>query len=72
MAIPEPLLLGGSVIGFAAASFAVFVGVSYIELQSKIQRQIETGEEPYQLKVEKRRLPKQKKEKKSKGARRMQ
>lgn len=63
MAIPEPLLLGGSVIGFAAASIAVFVGVSYIELQSKIQQQIQSGETPYELKVEKRKIPKQKKNK---------
>jgi hypothetical protein len=65
MPIPEPVLLGGSIIGFAAAAFTTFVAVSYLELQEKIKNQVAMGEEPYELKVERRKKPKQKKSKSS-------
>lgn len=52
MPIPEPLLLGGSIVGIAGALWATFVGVSYLEVKSKIDRQIAVGEEPYELRAE--------------------
>lgn len=61
--MPEPLLLGGSIIGILAASAATFVGVSYLEVRDKINQQITAGEDPYELKVEEkqRKKPPQKK-----------
>ncbi|KAH7624114.1 hypothetical protein NADE_008926 [Nannochloris sp. 'desiccata'] len=62
MPLPEPLILGGSIIGFAAASVATFITVSYLEVKDKINNQIISGEDPYELQVEKqRKKPAQKK-----------
>lgn len=59
----EPLLLGGAILGIAAATYATFVTVSYLEVKDKIDRQIASGEDPYELQVEQkpRKKPAQKK-----------
>jgi len=62
MPLPEPLILGGSIIGFAAASVATFITVSYLEVKEKINNQAIAGEDPYELQIEKqRKKPAQKK-----------
>jgi hypothetical protein len=63
MPLPEPLILGGSILGFAAASVATFITVSYLEVKDKINNQIIAGEDPYELQVEQkqRKKPGQKK-----------
>lgn len=68
MPVPEPLLLAGSIAGIAGLTFATFVGVSYLEVRDKINQQIIAGEDPYELKVEKkqRKKPAQKKSGKAK------
>jgi hypothetical protein len=64
MPLPEPLISTvGTVVGFAAASVATFITVSYLEVKDKIDQQIIAGEDPYELKVEQRKKPAQKKAK---------
>jgi hypothetical protein len=62
MPLPEPSTVG-TVIGFAIASVATFISVSYLEVKDKIDQQIIAGEDPYELKVEQRKKPAQKKTK---------
>lgn len=66
MPLPEPLILGGQILGFVAASVATFVTVSYLEVKDKINNQIISGEDPYELQVEtkQRKKPVQKKKNK--------
>jgi len=56
----EPLLFG---LGIAAATYATFTVVSYLEVRNKIEQQISLGEDPYELQVERkeRKKPQQKK-----------
>lgn len=69
MPVPEPFLLGGSIIGIIAVSAATFVGVSYLEVRDKINQQIIAGEDPYELKVEEKQRKKPPQKKKSSGRR---
>ena len=69
MPVPEPLLLGGSIIGIIAASAATFVGVSYLEVRDKINQQITAGEDPYELNVETKERKKPPQKNKSSGRR---
>jgi len=47
----------GGIAGIAGATFAAFTAVSYFEVKRKIDEQIASGEEPYQLRVEQRAQP---------------
>ena len=47
-------LQAGSVAGIAGLSFASFVGISYLEVRRKIEEQLQAGEDPYELKVDKK------------------
>ena len=69
MPLPEPLLLGGSVLGIIGMTAATFVGVSYFEVKSKIDQQIAAGEDPYELRVEKKERKKPAQKKNSSGSR---
>ena len=51
----------GGIAGIAGATFAAFTAVSYLEVKRKIDEQIARGEDPYELRVEKREPPPQKK-----------
>ncbi|KAI3426238.1 hypothetical protein D9Q98_008614 [Chlorella vulgaris] len=53
----EPLFLAGSLAGIAGLTFASFTAVSYFEVKRKIDEQIARGEDPYELRVEKRAQP---------------
>lgn len=41
-------------IGVTGLSWAVFTAVSYIEVRKKIDEAVDAGQDPYELKVEKR------------------
>lgn len=66
-ASPPALLQAGSVAGIAGLTFLSFVGVSYVEVRRKIDEQIARGEDPYELKVEKRQTRPQPPVKRSSG-----
>ena len=69
MPLGETFLLGGSVLGIAAVTWATFVSVSYLELRNKINDQISAGEEPYELRSESKRSRKAPPSKKKKSGR---
>ena len=65
--MPEPLVVG---LGLAAATWGTFVAVSYLEVKNKIDSQIASGEDPYELQVEQKERTKPAKKKSPKTGRR--
>lgn len=61
------LTLSGSFIGFVGLAWATFTGVSYIEVRKKIDEAVEAGQDPYELKVDKRQVRRAKPAKKAKS-----
>lgn len=66
--MPGDLLsLSGSLIGVVGLAWATFTGVSYIEVRKKIDEAVEAGQDPYELKTDRKQVRRAKPVKKAKS-----
>ncbi|DBB10910.1 hypothetical protein WJX82_010240 [Trebouxia sp. C0006] len=66
--MPGDLLsLSGNLIGVVGLAWATFTGVSYFKVRKKIDEAVDAGEDPYELKVDRKKVRRAKPIKKAKS-----